>query len=80
MGMPHFHSENSAEFCVWCTMAHWQGFASVYTARIDMLCSNCDELKPFKASSMLMRVAYMGKLMSLDDMDQDNHNREHNIA
>ena len=36
-------------------------------------CSNYDELKPFKASSILMSVAYMGKLMSLDDMDQDNH-------
>ena len=36
-------------------------------------CSNYDESKPFKASSILMSVAYMGKLMSLDDMDQDNH-------
>ena len=37
MGMPHFHGENLAKFCVWCTMVHWQGFASMYTARVDML-------------------------------------------
>ena len=36
-------------------------------------CLYCDEPKPFKASSMLMRVAYTGKPMSLGDMDQNNH-------
>jgi len=37
MGMPHYYSENPAEFRVWCAMAHWWGFAFVYTAYIDML-------------------------------------------
>ena len=37
MGMPHFHGENSAEFHVWCAMAHQQGFTSVYTMCLDML-------------------------------------------
>ena len=36
-------------------------------------CSYCDELKPFKASSKLMRAIYTGKPMSFGDMDQDNH-------
>ena len=37
IGMPHFHGENSAKFRVWCAMAHWQGFAPVYTAHANML-------------------------------------------
>ena len=37
MGMPHFHSENLAEFWVWCAMAHQQGFMPVYMARAKML-------------------------------------------
>ena len=36
-GTPHFHDENLAEFHVWCAMTHRQGFASMYTARINML-------------------------------------------
>jgi len=52
-------------------MAHWQGFASMYTHVLT--CSNYDKPKPFKASSMLMHATYTGKPISLDDMDQDNH-------
>ena len=37
MVMPHFHGENPVEFRIWCAMAHWQGFASVYAVCIDML-------------------------------------------
>ena len=37
MGMPHFHNENPSEFRIWCAMVHQQGFASMYTVRIDML-------------------------------------------
>ena len=37
MGMPHFHRENPAKFCIWCTMAHRQGFTPVYTMRANML-------------------------------------------
>ena len=37
MGMPHFHSENLAEFWVWCAMVHQQGFMPVYMARAKML-------------------------------------------
>ena len=33
MGMPHFHSENLAEFRIWCTMV----YVLVYTARANML-------------------------------------------
>ena len=36
-------------------------------------CLYCDNLKPFNTSSILMRVAYMGKPTSLGDIDQDNH-------
>ena len=71
MGVTHFHDENPVEFCVWWAIAHRQGFASMFMARINML--NCDEPKPFKASSMLMRVAYTGKPISLGEMDQDYH-------
>ena len=37
MGMPHFHSENLAEFRIWCTMVYQQGFVLVYTTRANML-------------------------------------------
>ena len=37
MGMPYFHGENLAEFCIWCAIAHRQGVAPIYTTRIDML-------------------------------------------
>ena len=37
MEVPRFHGENLAVFCVWCAMAHRQGFALVYMAFIDML-------------------------------------------
>ena len=43
--------------CVWCMPT----------------CSCQDLLKPLKASSILMRVAYMGKPMSLSDMNRDDH-------
>ena len=33
----HFHGENPAEFHIWCTMAHQQGFMPMYTARTNML-------------------------------------------
>ena len=31
--VPHFHYENSAEFQVWCVMAHRQSYVPVYTVR-----------------------------------------------
>ena len=34
--VPHFHGKNSTKFCVWCAMAHQQGFSPVYMARISM--------------------------------------------
>ena len=36
-------------------------------------CSHCGKPKPSKVLSMLMRVAYTGKPISLSDMNQDNH-------
>ena len=60
--MPYFHGENLAKFRVWCAMAHQQGFVSVYMVPIDML-----------VWCVLMWVSYMGKLMSLVDIDWDNH-------
>ena len=35
--VPHFHSENLAEFRVWCIVVHRQGFMPVYTTRANML-------------------------------------------
>ena len=50
------------------------------TSRVSCLCILCvptcscqDEPMPFKALSTLIRAAYMGKLMSLGDMDQDSY-------
>ena len=37
MGMPHFHGKNPTKFHVWCTMAHQQGFVTLYMVLIDML-------------------------------------------
>ena len=37
MRMPHFHGENPTEFCVWCALAHRQGFMPMYTMRANML-------------------------------------------
>ena len=34
MGIPYFHSENPAEFHVWCVMVNRQGFTSMYTVCI----------------------------------------------
>ena len=61
----------------------WQSFAfgALWrTGRVSCLCiqrlSTCsyyDKPKPFKASSMLMHVTYIGKPMSLGDMDYNNH-------
>ena len=36
-GMPHIYGENLAWFRIWCAMVYQQGFASMYTACIDML-------------------------------------------
>ena len=44
MKVPYFHGKHLVEFRVWCTMAHWQGFAPAYTARVNIL----------------MHVTYMG--------------------
>ena len=49
-----------------------------HTGRVSCIqcvltCSHRDELKPSKVLSMLICVTYMGKPMSLGDMDQDNH-------
>ena len=71
MGMSHFHGEIRQNFVFG---ALW------WTNRVSHLCIRCvstyshrDEPKPFKVLSMLMHVTYMGKPMSLGDMDQDNH-------
>ena len=37
MRIPHFYGENSTRFRILCTMAHWKGFASLYTTCINML-------------------------------------------
>ena len=37
MRVPYFHGKNLVEFRIWCAMVHQQGFASMYTVRIDML-------------------------------------------
>ena len=37
MGTPHFHSKNLVESHIWYAMVHRQGFAFVYTVRIDIL-------------------------------------------
>ena len=71
MRMPHFHGKNPAEFRIWYAMAHQQGFTSMYTERIDMLILR--QVEAPKVSSVLIRVAYMGKPVSLGDMDQNNH-------
>ena len=68
MGMPHFHSENLAEFHIWCTMVYQQGFVLVYTTRANMLV-----LGRARAPRTLIRVAYTGKPMLLGDMDRDDH-------
>ena len=65
------------------TMTILQSFAFGalwHTNRVSRLCirhistySYRDEPKPFKVSSVLICVAYMGKLVSLGEMDWDNH-------
>ena len=71
MGMPHFHGEKSCKFCIWCTMAHRKGFASVYAACINMLV--------LRRAGDLQSIKYIdachihGKPTSLGDMDQNNH-------
>jgi len=37
MEVPYFHNKNLAEFCVWCAMAHRQGFMPMYMAHASML-------------------------------------------
>ena len=71
IGMPHFHGKNPAKFCIRCAMAHQQGFTFVYMARIDM--RRAKPPAPRKVSSMLLHVAYIGKLVSLGDMDRYNN-------
>ena len=44
----------------------------LYIQRV-LMCSHRDEPKPSKVLSMLIHVTYMGKPLSLSDMDQDNH-------
>ena len=61
----------------------WQSFgfsALQRTRRVSRMCirristcSHYDESKPSKMLNMLICVAYIGKPMSLGDMDQDNH-------
>ena len=36
MEVPNFQGKNSAEFRIWCVMAHQQGFMFVYAARTNM--------------------------------------------
>ena len=80
--LPIFRYENMATGCLIFTAKIQQSFAISALWHTDKvpLCirristySHRDESKPFKASSMLMRVAYTRKSVSLGDMDQDNH-------
>ena len=75
--VPHFYGKNSIEFRVW-----W--------GRVSCLCiwyvqtySCQDELEPLKASSILMRIAYIGKLISLRQHGSRQSHRDdhaHNIS
>ena len=73
MWMPYFHGKNPVEFCIWCAMAHRQGFASMSTIQHVSTCLYWDESMPLKVSSMSMHITYMGKPVLLGDMDQDDH-------
>ena len=67
MAIPHFYGENSTKFRIW-----WDRVSHLCIWRVST-CLHCDEPKPSKILSMLMRVEYMGKPLSLGEMDQDNH-------
>ena len=70
-GYPIFTTKIQQSFtfgAVWCI-----GKVSHLCMLLVSTCSYYDVPKPSKVSSVLMRVAYMGKPMSLGDMDQDNH-------
>ena len=83
LSSPFFYHENTAMGCPIFKAKIQQSFMFGVlwcTSRVSRLCiqhiSTClhhDKLKPFKASSMLMRVAYIGKPISLGDIDRDNH-------
>ena len=63
LGIPHFHNENLVEFHVWCTMVNRQGFASMYTVRIDMLV--------LRQAEYSMNIH--GNQCHSSDMDKENH-------
>ena len=69
--MSHFHGKSLAKFCVWCAIAHWQGFFPMYTACINML--KLRKAKAYRSTKHMMHVTYTRKPMSLTDMDKGNH-------
>ena len=79
---PSLHCKNIATGCLIFTVKMRQSFAfgALWcTGRVLRLCIHClstcsywDEPKPFKVSSVLMRVSYTRKAVSLGDMNQDN--------
>ena len=72
MVMPHFHGKNSADFRIYCDMAHWQGFASMYMVRINMLASwRAEALQSVRTCRYVSHT--WGNQMSHSDMDWDNH-------
>ena len=81
IGTPYFHGQNSAQFRIWCIMDSNKVACLCIWCVLTCLC--CYEPKPSKASSMLMRVVYTGKPMSLrwHGLRQSHRNDlAHNIA
>jgi len=69
--MPHFQCKNQADFHIWCITTHQQGFMSMYTTCINVL--RLRYAKAHQSIEHMMRVAYMGKCMSMADMDNGDH-------
>ena len=69
--MSHFRRKSLSKFCIWCVIAHWQGFFPMYTACINML--GLRQAEAYRSTKHMMHVAYTRKPMSLTDMDRGNH-------
>ena len=80
IGMPHFHSENLTVLRLVRYGALTRFHACVYDMCQHGHARTCRS--SLKHLSMLIRVAYIGKPVSLGNMDQNNHrnDRAHNIA
>ena len=78
--MPHFHGKNPVEFYVMFTMRHRQGFMPIYTTCITMLGQRHAEA--YQSIKHMMHVIYMGKPMSLANIDraithvEDKHGKQ----